>query len=338
MVRAEDAPLVLGIDLGGTKILTAVVDDRNQILGRSKVSTPARQGERAILDALRESAEEALREAGAGLDAIAGVCLGSPGPLDPKNGLIYFSSNLDVKNFAVGPELSQILGRPVSLENDVTVGGYGEFRLGAGRGRQNLLAAFVGTGIGGCLVINGQVITGKSGNAGEIGHILLKPRGPRCGCGRRGCLEALASRSAIARRITKAYRKGVSTTLGEKLSGKGQRQRLKSKELALAFAARDAVTVREVSRAARFLGLGLGSLVNVLAPEVVIVGGGVTEALGEPYLKLVRASAQEQMLNAPRESPPIVAAALGDDAGILGAALLARERFATGTAPSPGLS
>lgn len=332
MVRSEDAPLVLGIDLGGTKVLAAVVDRHNTILGRAKVATPARQGERAILDAIRTAAMEAIQEAGADLDAIAGVCLGSPGPLDPERGLIHYSANLNVKNFAIGPELARVLGRPVMVQNDVRVGGVGEFRLGSGRGHRNVLAAFVGTGIGGCLVLDGRVITGATGNAGEIGHIVLKPRGPRCGCGRRGCMEALASRSAIARRIAKAHRKGVATVLGEKATAKGQR--LKSKELASAFLAKDAVTVREVSRAARFLGLGLGGLINVVGPEVIIVGGGVTKALGESYLNLVRAAAQEQMLTAPKQTTPIVAAALGDDAGILGAALLARERFANDPAPA----
>lgn len=320
----ESAP-VLGIDLGGTKALGAVVDDRNRILGRAKVPTPAMQGGPAILEALRRCALEAIGEAGLEAASIAGVCVGSPGPLDVDRGVILFSANLAVKDYPLGPELSRALGRPVMLQNDVRVGGYGEFRLGAGRGHRDVLAAFVGTGIGGCVIVEGRAVGGSTGNAGEIGHIAIKPRGPRCGCGRRGCMEALASRTAIARRITKAHRRGLGTMLAEKVGTRAER--LKSKDLAAAFRAGDALVVREVRRAARFLGLGLGGLVNVLGPEVVIVGGGVTEALGEPYLALVREAARAQIVTDPGETIPIVAGALGDDAGVLGAALLARERF-----------
>jgi glucokinase len=323
-----DSPPVLGIDLGGTKILAAVVADRASILGRAKVPTPAKQGGPAIVEAIAHCARQAIEESGVEPSALAGACIGSPGPLDTDRGVILFSSNLAVEDFPIGPEASAALGLPVMVQNDVRAGGYGELRLGAGRGYRDVLAAFVGTGIGGCVVVDGKVVVGAGGNAGEIGHIALKPRGPKCGCGRRGCLEALASRSAIARRIAKACGLGAPSVLAGKLSGKGDR--LKSKDLAAAFAARDALAVREVERSARFLGQGLGSLVNVLGPEVVIVGGGVVEAIGEPYVELVRASARRRILVDPAGVLPIVAAALGDDAGILGAALLARERFAPG--------
>jgi glucokinase len=205
------------------------------------------------------------------------------------------------------------------------VGGYGEFRLGAGRGANDLIAVFVGTGIGGCLVRGGEVVNGFTKNAGEIGHITLKAGGPRCGCGNRGCMEALASRTAIARRVAKALRKGVPTILAEKLVRKAGR--LKSGEIAEAFHAGDHVTVAEVRRAAHFLGLGMGSLINAFGPELIIIGGGVAGALGECFLDLVRASARTQAIADPAGRVRIELAALGDDSGILGAALLARERF-----------
>ncbi len=217
------------------------------------------------------------------------------------------------------------MGRPVIVRNDVKVGGYGEFRLGAGRGYKNILAAFVGTGIGGCVISDGKVVEGSTGNAGEVGHITIKVGGPKCGCGRRGCLEVFASRSAIARRITKAVRKGHSTVLADKVDKKSGR--LKSGDLAAAVAAQDPVAMKEVHRAAHYLGIGLGSLVNVLGPEIVIVGGGVTEALGVPWIDLVRASMRKAVLVDPHESIKVEAASLGDDAGVLGAALLASEKF-----------
>jgi glucokinase len=317
---------VVGVDLGGTKILAAVVDGSHRILGRAKRPTPAREGGEAILRAISGCIEEALADAGLTTTSIVAAGVGSPGPLDAEKGVILFSANMAVRNFPLGPDLSRFLDKPVLVLNDVRAGGYGEFRLGAGRGYTDLIAAFVGTGIGGCVVVHGQVVEGATGNAGELGHLCVKAKGPRCGCGRLGCLEALASRSAIARRIAKAIRKGGRTMIAEQVLARAEK--IKSKDLAAAYNAGDPIVVREVHRAAHYLGLGLGSLMNVLGPQLVIVGGGVAEALGERYLDIVRASAREQTLTDPEGKIKIELAALGDDAGILGAALLARERFA----------
>lgn len=325
MQPTDALPLVAGIDLGGTKILAGVVDSENRVLGRGKRSTPAKEGAAAILNAMLESLGEAMTVAGVTANDLAGIGVGSPGPLDVDAGVILFSPNLNVRQFALGPDLAKALGRPVLVQNDVRVGGYGEFRLGAGRGYRDIIAAFVGTGIGGCFIKDGVVVRGHTGNAGEIGHIVLKAGGPKCGCGARGCMEALGSKTAIARRVGKMIKRGIPTTLKSKLDLKTGR--LKSKDLAAAVAAGDVVAIEEVHRAAHFLGLGLASLINVIGPEVVIVGGGVAEALGPPYLDLVRAAAKPHTLADREGKIPILAAALGDNAGILGGALLARERF-----------
>jgi glucokinase len=320
-----DGPPVLGIDLGGTKILCGVVAADSRILGRAKRTTPAKEGGSAIHEAILACADEALRIARLGRQDLAAAGIGSPGPLDTNSGVILFSANLNVRNYPLGPELAAALGRPVLVQNDVRVGGYAEFRLGAGRGYRDLIAAFVGTGIGGCLIQGGEIVTGSTCNAGEIGHIIIKVGGPRCGCGARGCLEALASKTAIARRVQKAVRKGLPTVLGDKMARKGGR--LKSGDLAEAVTAKDLVALKEVHRAAHYLGLGLGGLINVLGPEIVIVGGGVAGALGPHYIDLVRTAARSQALGDPNGLIRIEPAALGDDAGILGAALLAREKF-----------
>jgi glucokinase len=325
MSKASGGPLVVGIDLGGTKILSGVVDAENRILGRSKRSTPAKEGGEAILSAIVGCVDDALAEANVERTDIVALGIGSPGPLDTKAGVILFSANLNVKDFPLGPDLAKTLGRPVLVQNDVRVGGYAEFRLGAGRGKRDLIVAFVGTGIGGCLIQNGQVITGRTGNAGEIGHIIVKAGGPRCGCGARGCMEAMASKTAIARRVGKALRRGIPSVLSSKLDTR--QNRLKSRELAAAVQGGDAVAIKEVHRAAHFLGLGLGSLINVLGPEAVIIGGGVTGALGEPWIELIRASARRQILVDPENKITIEQAGLGDNSGILGAALLAREEY-----------
>ncbi len=322
--RSNVSP-VIGIDLGGTKILVGVVDGNNEILGRSKCPTPAKDGGPAIVAALTRSVEEALNEAGLTAAATAGAAIGTPGPLDTDSGIILWSSNLNVKNFPIGPQLAAAIGRPVLVRNDVRVGGYAEFRLGAARGYRNVIAVFVGTGIGGCLIEHGQVIDGATGNAGELGHMIVKAGGPRCGCGARGCMEALASKTAIARRVDKAVRKGLPTVLADKMAKKGGR--LKSGDLAEAVAAKDLVALKEVQRAAHFLGIGLGSLINVFGPEIVVVGGGVPGALGDSYVGLVRIAARTQILTDPQGIIRIERAALGDNAGILGAALVARDQF-----------
>jgi glucokinase len=325
MASRNDGPPALGIDLGGTKILVGVVSGNHKILGRAKRTTPAQEGGPAIVAAMIACVDDALESAGLSRGQVLGVGVGSPGPLDIKTGTILFSANMNVRNFPLGPELSVALARPVLVRNDVRVAGTAEFRLGAGRGYRDMIAAFVGTGIGGCVIRGGEIVAGATGNAGEIGHMIIKAGGPRCGCGNRGCTEALASKTAIARRVEKAVRKGLPTVLAEKIVRKGGR--LKSGDLAEAVAAEDLVALKEMQRAAHFLGIGLGSLINAFGPEIVIVGGGVAEALGDRYLDLVRSTARSQAFTDPDGKIKIERAALGDDAGILGAALLAREQF-----------
>ncbi|HEU5116070.1 MAG TPA: ROK family protein [Isosphaeraceae bacterium] len=326
-VRQDDG-LVLGIDLGGTKILAGVVDSENRVLARAKRSTPAKQGNVAVFEAVWRCAEEAMAAAGVDVGEISAACVGSPGPIDSEKGVILFSANMQVRELPLAAELSRVLGVPAILRNDVRVGAYGEYRLGAGRGYSSLLAAFVGTGIGGCVIESGRIVKGATGNAGEIGHVVVKANGRRCGCGRQGCLEAMASRSAIAKKVSKAIKQGMTSMLAGKISEKGDR--IKSRDLAQAFLAGDPLALREVERSARYLGLTIGGLVNLLGPEVVVIGGGVTEAIGAPYVNLVRQHARTQILTDPEGRIGIVPAALGDDAGILGAAIMAREALASG--------
>lgn len=330
MTTQAEGPLVLGIDLGGTKILAGVVDAEHRILGRAKEATPAREGGVALQDALIEAGRNALTAAGLQSSDIAALGIGSPGPLDVEAGIIRSSPNLNVVDFPLKEMLQQAFGVPVAVQNDVRVGGYGEFKLGAGRGYRDIVAAFIGTGIGGCLIRDGAIVSGVTSNAGEIGHLIVKANGPKCGCGRRGCLEAVASRTAITRRIHKAIKKGASTPLRDVVRNKNSR--LKSKELSNAYRSGDPVAVHEVERAARFIGLALGGLINVLGPEIVIIGGGVTEAIGPPFVELVRNAARGQAMADPDRRVQIEQAELGDDAGVLGASLIAREQFLT--APS----
>lgn len=327
MAAVANDELILGVDLGGTKILCGVVDSSNRILGKAKRSTPAREGADALMAALVECAREAISAAGVVPEDIRAGGVGSPGPHDLERGLIVRSANLNVKNFPLGPGMAEALGFPMRIWGDVRTGGYGEWRLGAGKGYRDVLSVFVGTGIGGCIIIDGQILSGSTGNAGEVGHVVIKAAGPKCGCGQRGCMESLSSRTAIARRIAKAVERGEPTMLADHFVG-GKQERIKSKELAAAFASGDRVVCREIERAARFLGIGVGGLINVIGPQVVVVGGGVVEALGESYVKIVRESARPHIVSDPEGVIQIVQAALGDDSAVLGASLLAREAFA----------
>ena len=323
MASKANEGLVLGVDLGGTKTLVAVIDPNNQILGRGKLSTPARQGGDAIVEVIIQAAEIAMAEAGKSLEEISLVGIGSPGPLDVKAGVILFSANMDVVNYPLAARLHDRLKAPVVLRNDVRAGCYAEWKLGAGQGMDNLIGAFVGTGLGGCVILNGQVIEGKNGNAGEIGHIMAKPDGKQCGCGLYGCLELYASKSGLMRRFDKARKQGVASHLFKLWNGKGQK--LKSRYLAECYSLGDPFVIEELQLAAKYLGNSLGGLVNLLAPDAIILGGGLSLALGEPWLTWVRVAAREHMLVVPHEGEIIIPAALGDDAGVLGSALLARE-------------
>lgn len=317
---------VIGVDLGGTKIMAGVVAADHKILGRGKRNTPAKEGAAAILKTMLECIDEALAEAGLARTDVVAAGVGSPGPLDTEAGVILYSANMNVKNFALGPDLSKALGVPVKVNNDVRVGGYGEFMLGAARGYTDVIAAFVGTGIGGCLIQGGRIVAGSTNNAGEIGHIVVKVGGPRCGCGSTGCMEALASKTAISNRLVKASKKR-DCPLGEKIQRKG---RLKSGDLAEAVRNKDEIAIREVERAAFYLGVGLGGLVNVLGPQIVVIGGGVAHALGQPYLDLITENARRQIITDPDKTIKFALATLGDDAGVLGASLFAREMLARG--------
>jgi glucokinase len=317
--------LILGVDLGGTKTLVGVMDSKFHVLGRGKLPTPSRQGGDAIVEVICQAAQMALQDSGTTIDDVKLVGVGAPGPLDCENGVILFSANMDVVNYPIVAKLTERLGRPVSLQNDVRSGCVAEWKLGAGKGMDNLLGAFVGTGLGGCLIINGQVITGKNGNAGEIGHIKAKPDGRQCGCGLHGCLEVYASKTALARRFDKAKKRGVTSHLFRMWSG--SEQKLKSRYLAECFRSGDTLVISELQRAAHILGGSLGGLVNLIAPDAIILGGGLSLALGEPWLNWVREAAKEHILVFPKEGEIVLPAALGDDAGIVGAALLALEKF-----------
>ena len=314
----------LGIDVGGTKILAGVFNGGNEILGRSKRKTRGHGDPQAVLRRIVKTAREAIEASEADLKAIRSIGICVPGPIQPDEGLVIEAPNLGWRNVKVVEHLAGELGRPTYLSNDVTAGTWGEFSLGAGRGAGNLLGVFVGTGIGGGIVIDGRLYSGSSQEAGEIGHICLDPNGPACGCGRYGCLEAYASRTAIARHIRAAADRGESSPILDELDADAP---IRSRLLKQAWEEEDPVVREAIGQSAYFLGIGLGSIANVLNPDRIVLGGGVVEALGNDYLELVDRSFARAAFRSAYQAARLVEASLGDDAGILGAALLARQRL-----------
>jgi glucokinase len=313
----------VGVDLGGTKILAGVFSPRGRRLGRRKRATPFSAGGKALVAAIVETVDGALADAGVARSSIAAIGLGSPGPLDPKRGLILRSPHLAVRRLPIAPAIAKTFSRPVVLDNDVHMAMLGEWRMGAGRGFRNLVGLWIGTGVGGCVVSDGRILRGVNGNAGELGHMILDVRRARKGTDR-GSLEWEASKSGMTRWLKKEIRKGRKTVLGRHAFRAG---RLHSRALGDAYRGGDPLAVEAVERSARYVGIAVANLFDALAPEIFILGGGVVEDIGAPYVRLARESALAHAFSTELARPRIVASTLGDAAAPLGAALAARDAF-----------
>jgi len=317
---------ILGIDLGGTKVSSAVLDSSGVIIARARAKTRAWRDDEDVFATIADVGRRAIKEAGITQDQIEAVGIGAPGPIDFDTGNIIETANLRFKNFPLGPRIAEEFGCPAIVENDVNAGIYGEFKAGAASGARDVLGAFIGTGIGGGLILNGALYRGFSKGAGEVGHIIVEAGGPHCGCGNRGCLEAVASRTAIVRDIRKAIKHGRRSAVAKLLSR--ENAVLSGKDLKAAYDSGDELVAKVVHRAARFIGLGIGSLLNLLGPEMVVLGGGVVEAFGDDFLERVERIARKTAFDVNSKDVKFTRAELGDDAGVIGAAMLAREALA----------
>jgi glucokinase len=312
-----------GVDLGGTKIQTVVMDSRDKVIGQSRVNTPTDGGPKAVVKAIAQAVGAAADEAGLATDSLVGVGVGAPGGIDPAKGMLINAPNLPgfEGEYPLGPELEQQLGTRVLLGNDVSVATEAEFKLGAGKPYKSILGVFWGTGVGGGIILDGKQWVGR-GSAGEIGHVVVVKDGDKCGCGRRGCIEAYAGRGSMEAKARHRQKKGEKTKLFEIMEKKG-RTRLTSGIWARALA-HDKLAVELIDAAIDALGTGVASCVNVLDPEAVIIGGGLGTRLGEPYAKRI-AKAMQPHLFVDDHPPDIKVATLGDLGGAMGAALLAKK-------------
>src|SRR3954470_18884315 len=316
-----------GIDLGGTKIQAAVVDEGagHEVLGAKRDQTPLKGGPKAIAARMAEVLTGALEEAGLKSDDLAGVGIGSPGSVDDKKGTVSGAMNLSewTGSFHLRKALEKELGVPVSLGNDVDLATDAEFQIGAARDFDTLLGVFWGTGVGGGLVLKGKPWVGR-GTAGEIGHMVVRINGAKCGCGRRGCMEAYAGRGAMEARAKRRVDQGEKTVLFKIMEERG-RDRLSSGIWERALARDDQMALELLEDAVEALGAGVASAVNVLDPEAVVIGGGLGIRMGEDWVKKIR-HAMKPHLFVDDDPPPVLLAELGDLGGAHGGALLASRR------------
>lgn len=311
-----------GFDLGGTKMLAVILDEELKPLGRKRRKTRGFEGVDAGLERISETIQKALAEAELSPQNLKGIGIGCPGLLDLDKGIINEAPNLGWEKAAICDFLKKKFDVPVILMNDVDAGLYGEFQFGAARGSHNALGIFPGTGIGGAFLYEGRILQGKGRSCMEIGHIRVMPDGPLCGCGRRGCLEAVASRLAISSAIAQAAFRGQAPFVKEK--GGTDLSEIRSGLIAEAVK-QDPVVDQIVRQAARQIGLAAGSLIHLLSPDRIVLGGGLVEALPQLFRQEVRVGVEEWILASFKDSFKIVVAELGDDAAVMGAAAFARN-------------
>lgn len=315
----------IGFDLGGTKMIAALVTNELEIVERIKEKTHAQEGTEAVLKRIAATIRSVMEKSGVDREQVRGVGMAIPGPIDRKAGVILKTPNLGFENTPVREYLEKETGLKLVLENDVNAGTYGEYVRGAGRGFRELIGLFPGTGIGGGLILNGRLYRGATGNAGEIGHMIVKIDGPRCGCGQYGCLEALASRLSISKDAVALASSG-NAPFTFKEAGTDIKN-YKSRVFARAWKQNETAMVELIKRSARTLGIGMANCVNILNPEAIILGGGLVEKLGTPYIKEAADSMRAHGMKGMVEDVEVLAASLGDDAVFIGAAALAREEL-----------
>ncbi|MEI8062526.1 MAG: ROK family protein [Verrucomicrobiota bacterium] len=317
----------VGVDLGGTKILAAVFDERGKLISREKKATKSELGETVVLQRIEECIHEALAAAALPHTAIAALGIGVPGLVDTKGEIVRVAPNLGWHNVPLARLLSNRINIPVTVVNDVQAGTLGVGEYGAGRGLKSFVCMFIGTGLGGGIVIDGQLYRGSTGMAGEIGHMTVIPEGgPKCGCGNRGCLEAVASRSATVRRIVREIEDGRKSVVKQLCDG--DLTRIRSRILSTAYRQGDELVCEVIHDVCHYTGIGAAILINALNPQAIILGGGVIEALGDRMLPRISKSAWAHVIAPSLERIRIKDTGLGDDAGILGAALAARRSHA----------
>ncbi|HEY6190540.1 MAG TPA: ROK family protein [Pyrinomonadaceae bacterium] len=321
---------VAGLDIGGTKIAVALADTDGNVISHTRFDTRVELGPHRILERALDEIERMRQDTSTKLVALG---VGCGGPLDRGRGLILSPPNLpDWDEFPIIEIIEKRLGIPALLDNDANAAALGEFNYGAGRGMQNIVYITISTGIGGGLIVKGQLIHGVNDGAGEVGHITVLPDGPTCGCGARGCLEAICSGTSIARRARERLLAGALSSI---ITMAGDINGVTAKVVAEAVRTGDKLAAEIWDETIYYLAVGISNIINVLAPEAVILGGGVSTA-GDLLLEPLRRQIQSRNTMLPPEKINILQAALGGDSGSYGALILGQRSIASKNAMKPG--
>lgn len=313
---------IISIDMGGTKILAAAINSEEGIIHSVKRSTKITKKDTDFAEVLYDLVEYLLEETGLPEKKLKAICLGVPGSVNPETGIIGLAPNLNIKNYNIKQALQEYTKVPVLIENDVNLAALGIHNFGVAKGKENALVVFIGTGIGSGLIFNGGIYRGNSFAAGEIGHMHVLDNGPICGCGKHGCFEAVASRTAIVRNITKEIKTGTRSKLAKLVNNNSQ---IKSKALSNALKANDKLAWKHIRQASETIGKTLASINNLLNLELIVLGGGVIEAMHQYVVPIIKESFKEYSLKDSARTTKILNSKLLDDAALFGGMALAKE-------------
>lgn len=316
----------MGIDLGGTKIYSIVADEEMKILARAKISTPENATAEEIAGAMVETGKKALEEAGGSWEDVAYFGAALPSPVDPETGEAILAANLAEKSFSMKEYLKQLTGKKeVFLANDANMGLLSEYVSGNAKGSRSAVGFWIGTGLGGSILLDGKILRGTGGLAGELGHMIIKAGGRKCSCGHKGCAEAYCSKKAFLKSIRKYMEKYEYTPLLPPEKFNSSTKNIKSKYLLRAYKEGDQAVIHAITEGAWALGIAAANTCALLAPETIILGGGVITCLGREFLPVFEKSFSRHLSAMDSSLVKVRLAAHGDDAVALGAALFARN-------------
>jgi len=321
--------IYLGVDVGGTKVQASLFTEAGGQLGRRRRPTPREGGSAEVLAAIEGTVQDVLDHGNLAQTDLAAAGVAVPGVVDPDEGYVVVTPNMNLSGVALGDHLRRRFDAPIAIGNDCNLGALGEAWLGSARRAQSVVAILVGTGIGGGFVSGGKLWRGAREAGGEIGHIVMQIGGPKCGCNNHGCFEALASRTAIERDIREAVAAGRESLISE--LAEGDLSQIRSGMLRRALEAGDAVVTDALGRASEIIGHACLTVRHLIDPEVIVLGGGVVEACSDFMLPIIQRVVEADRLPGAREGGRVLLSALGDDAVVLGAVALARS--AVGRSP-----
>jgi glucokinase len=317
--------LILGIDLGGSKILTAVVKSEGEVLSSNESTTRATEGRDIVIQSIVDSAHSAMKQASCTISEISAIGIGAPGISNPEAGILFTSPNLPGwRNVLLRDIIQNKLDKKAFLINDANAAALGELYFGAAHGTHNFIYITLSTGIGGGIVIDGKIYTGAIGTAGEIGHMTIDDNGPLCNCGNKGCWEALASGTALAREAKRRIKEGAKTSVLKYTEG--DLEKVTAQIIHSAAEQGDKLAKDLIARTGYYVGVGVANLINIFNPELIVIGGGLSN-IGDMLLKPAFKVAAERSYKEAFQAVRLVSAGLGRNSGVLGAAAFALQEM-----------